>query len=256
MHPEQRAWLCARPDTCYAPPRVGETAGGLLRLRSSGAALRALVAAIVAWASPALADEPVARVSEELLTAGEAWEEPGFRIQLQVGTEDLKAAGALPAGSGLSLTAEPGFRLSRWWSISADLTYTIVGGGMQGLRWSGTFGPTFHPWSGLFLTAGAGYGGLMVNAYQDFFTSSCTGAGFAIGAKAGWLFPVGSLFATGPVVGTQTQWVRCSNISETGGGDPMPETEGGDWGPWELGPAAPKVWRHQTFHIGWSLAWR
>jgi len=213
-----------------------------------------MVAAAVVWACPALADEPVARVSEELQTAGEAWEEPGFRIQLQVGTEELQAAGALPAGSGLSLTAEPGFRLSRWWSISGDLTYTIVGGGMKGLRWSGTFGPTFHPWSGLFLTVGAGYAGLMVDAYQDFFASSCTGAGFALGAKAGWLFPVGSLFATGPVIGTQTQWVRCSNGTDVGGGgDPNPETDGGDQ---DLGPASPTVWRHRTFHIGWSLAWR
>lgn len=197
--------------------------------------------------SPALADEPADRVSEELLTAGESWEEPGFRIRLEVGTEDLVPAAGLPAGSGLSLSAEPGFRLSRWWSISVDLTYTIVGGEMEGLRWSGTADLTFHPWSGLFVSAGAGYGGLMVDSFIGFLSAPCTGTGPAVAAKAGWLFPVGSLFATGPVVGTQMQWVHCPTYEVSDR-----DVEGFE----ELFGPPPTTWRHRSLHLGWSLAWR
>jgi len=214
-----------------------------------GAALLATALAAIAWPAPALPEEPAERVSEELQTAGEAWEEPGFRIQLRIGTEDLAGAGATPSGSGLSLSAEPGFRLSRWWSIGADLTYTIVGGQVDGLRWSGIAGLGFHPAGGLFVSAGAGYGGLMVESFDGLGSASCTGTGPAVGAKAGWLFPVGTLFATGPLVGTQVQWVRCPRPDHF-------EFALDDVEAPSDAPAGPTTWRHTSLHFGWSLAWR
>jgi len=118
---------------------------------------------------------------------------------------------------------------------------------MEGLRWSGTADLTFHPWAGLFVSAGGGYGGLMVDSFLGFFSAPCTGTGPAVGAKAGWLFPVGSLFATGPVVGTQMQWVHCAKGDSQGF-----ETEFEE----PIGPLSTGTWRHRSVHIGWSLAWR
>lgn len=194
-------------------------------------------------------EEPIARVSEELLTAGEAWEEPGFRIQLRAGTENVEGSGGAPSGSGLSLSAEPGMRLNRWWSITANLTYTVVTGEMRGLRWSGTADLSLHPAGGLFLSAGAGYGGLMVNS----FGGSCTGMGLALGTKAGWLFPMGTLFSTGPVVGMQWQRVRCPKAIV----DDFDLAAPSDDGPAEGSAERPDVLlRHRTLYLGWSLAWR
>ncbi|AKU93307.1 hypothetical protein AKJ08_3694 [Vulgatibacter incomptus] len=198
-------------------------------------------------------EEPTDRVSDEILSPGEAWAEPGFRIQLIVGSETLSGLNGVPSGGGLSLTAEPGVRLDRWWSLSATLHYTVLSGEAEGLRWSGTADLGFHPWSGLFVAAGLGYGGMIVNR-------DCTGTGLAASAKAGWLFPLGSLFATGPVVQTDLQWTRCTSDESSDRTSraltpegPMPPPPGGRG---FVDVSAPSTWRHRSVYVAWSFAWR
>lgn len=228
-----------------------------IRLRRVALTIVSLVSLFFAPAALAEEDEPIERVSEAILTPGEAWEEPGFRIQLRLGSESVEASDRISGGSGLVISAEPGVRLSRWWSVSADLTYTVLSGELNGLRWSGTADLTFHPWAGLFLSAGAGYAGLMADAFvaHESFVS-CTGSGAAASLRAGWLFPVGDLFATGPMIESRWQWTQCGRGGDGGSGtmvDEQPE----EWPDRSLTvPEPPSVWRLRTLHFAWSLAWR
>lgn len=198
----------------------------------------------------ARAAEPIERTSEVLQTPSEAWAEPGFRVQLRVGSEQFTPLNLAPQASGISLTAEPGIRLSRFWSLSAALRYTILDGDMSGLRWTTTVDLGFHPWGGLFMAAGVGYAGILAQSFGLY--SDCMGSGVAVVGRLGWLFPVGELFATGPVIQTDLQWTRCGSDDEIAAVR-ADDFEDGDWMVMER-PAS--TWRHRSLHFAWSLAWR
>ncbi len=220
------------------------------RLWGRGSVALACLITLLAGANAA-ADSPIDRISEQLLSAGEAWQQPGFRIQLRVGTEDLIGLNTVPEGGGISLSAEPGVRLSRWFSLSATLHYTILSGELEGLRWSGTGDVSFHPAGGLFVAAGFGYAGIMADGSYDQGYVSCTGSGLATVGRLGWLIPLGDVFAMGPVVQADLQWTRCPDRSDSDVG--YMET---DFPPrWEP-PRPPTTWRHRSLHFAWSFAWR
>lgn len=191
---------------------------------------------------------PIERTSDPLLSASEAWEQAGFRFQLRFGREELTPSGDAPFGGGLSLVAAPSVRLSRFWSVGANLRYAVIGGEMSGLRWTTTADLGFHPFSGLSLAAGVGYGGLMVQ--PDFGRwASCTGAGPALLGQLSWLFPVGELFATGPMAQVDVQWTRCASADD----DYIPLAEP----PYFVERAPPsRSWRHRGLQYSWVLAWR
>lgn len=186
------------------------------------------ILALTLLAAPLAKAAPQDRISEIVPTALEAWEREGFRVQLRLGFESLEPEGLQRrlSSDGLdhfSLAVEPGVRLSRWWSLSTSLRYTVLADQL-GLRWTTSADATFHPFHGFHLAAGIGYGGMLGDL--------CTGSGVALLARAGWLIPMGEIFAMGPVLQTDWQNTDCE----------------GQWGN--------NVLRHRSMNFSWSLAWR
>lgn len=181
-----------------------------------------ILAAGDAWA------DPLDRVSEIVPTATEAWEEPGFRIQLRFGSESLEADAPYdrrfgPDDGHFSLAVEPGVRLNRWWSVATSFRYTILSE-RRGLRWTGSADLLFHPFHGLHVGVGAGYGGMMGGV--------CDGSGVAFLSRTGWLFPLGVVFATGPSLQVDWQSTSCE------------------------GERSPLPLHHRSTNLSWVLAWR
>jgi len=195
-----------------------------------GKAAGPLLAVLLALPAPGAA-EPVERESEYEMPAAEAWRQPGFRVQLRFGLDDLVGTDA-PDASGFSFAVEPGIRLSESFTISAALRYAVLDVGLQGVRYTTTADLTWHVWDGLFLAGGFGYAGLVADATFR----GCDGQGIAALARTGWLLATGEIFATGPVVQLDQQWTWCRSS--------------GGWDPGE------RLWRHRTLHFSWSLAWR
>jgi hypothetical protein len=189
----------------------------------------------------------------------DAWNNPGLRVALGYGYGSV--SGTYPALSfrSHSFALRPSVRLDSSWSAGLTLLY---GTGPNGVRWSMTAEPTFHPWRQLSLSVGVGYGGLSVS---DFFRggfypsdaqevsrelgaaeplSSCTGSALSSLARADYLFVVGPLFASGPFLQAHAQWTRCRESfgsTETDTGLPTTYTQ---W------------WRQTGLTFGWWFAWR
>lgn len=196
-------------------------------------------AALLGAPALALASEPVERESEWEQSALEAWEEPGFRLQLRTGFDSLTASGGeAPDAGGISIEVEPGVRLNRAFSLSVTLRYTVLSGGVDGLRWSTTADATWHPGLGFFLAAGLGYGGIL----GEGFLRDCDGSGVAVLGRTGWLIAAGEIFATGPVLQIDHQWTRCDSLFGI-------DEEDGSSG-------RRSTWKHRTLHLAWSFAWR
>lgn len=216
----------------------------------------ACLAAIAVAPLPAQGDtaDPQVRESEFELPAAEAWQQEGFRIQLRFGTESLSTLGVGPFGGGWAIGVEPGVRLSRFWSLSASLRYSVLNEDIEGLRWSTTADLTFHPWGGIFLATGLGYGGLIASGWESDDWNRCEGHAIVALGRVGWLFSLGELFSTGPVVQFDAQATKCGNRSDEGDFDdfdgpieePRPASRGrrSVW------------WSHRTLNLSWSVAWR
>lgn len=175
----------------------------------------------------------VDRISEWEPSATEAWGEQGFRIQLRFGLDSISSVdGRAPSSlstesSPFSFSAEPGIRLSRWFSVSASLRYSLS---TAGIRWTNTADLSLHLFHGLYVAGGLGYGGMM--------GAGCEGAGGLVTVgRAGWLFPLGQVFATGPAV----QWEWQSRLSC--GGRRRDGSPRYDFG-------------FRASSLAWTLAWR
>lgn len=171
---------------------------------------------------------PRDRVSEIVPTATEAWEEPGFRIQLRFGTESMVPTDPVFARFAtdrrhFSVAVEPGVRLNRWWSVAGAFRYTILTDGV-GLRWTGTADVNFHPFHGLQVGTGVGYGGMLGKL--------CEGSGVAFLTRTAWLLPMGTVFAMGPAIQMDWQTTSCE------------------------GERSPLEFQHRSVNFSWVLAWR
>lgn len=207
-------------------------------------------------AMPAVAtgsEEPVVRESEFELPAAEAWQQEGFRVQLRFGTESLTGLDSTsPAGGGWAIGVEPGVRLSRYWSLSASLRYSVLNEEVQGLRWSTTADLTFHPYGGLFLAVGAGYGGLLTTHWES---GGCQGHAIVGLGRLGWLFSVGEIFSTGPMLQVDAQATRCGNRDEEDGGFGDEDMPSGGFRSNESSRRS-LWWYQRTVNFSWSVAWR
>lgn len=202
-----------------------------------------LVACLCWLVAPASAGaESITRTSDQpSVGAQEAWRTLGLQIQVRSGYELLEHVGEIGGGvGGMSISLEPGIRLHRHVSLSATFRYTTMAGG---LRWTNSLDLTGHgPW-GLFLAIGGGYGGLLSIPLAPVETGvpgidwrpSCTGTGAMALVRAGWLIPVGEVFATGPVVQSDLQWTRCTDF---------------------LAPSEDPDVRHRSVQLSWSFGWR
>lgn len=197
----------------------------------AGALLLFLLAAFPAAGG---AEEPVERESEYEMEASEAWRQPGFRVELRLGRDNLSGVRHAPDAGGFAFSVSPGIRLSEHFTLSAGLRYTALYGDVWGLRYGATADLTWHAWKGGFLAAGFGHAGLVAESRDWSRFQSCDGYGVVALARTGWLFPLGEVFATGPVLQWDHQWIYCSDR-------PLAESP---------------IWQHHTLHFSWSLAWR
>lgn len=220
------------------------------------------------------------RTSEVEVPADVAWREPGLRVRLAAGSETLAArapaspgAAKTPAASGVAILVRPGIGLDEHWALEGTFRYTALTEGVEGLRWSGTLEGSYRvgrgSWlSGLILGAGAGYGGILGQlplGYESVSAGAeerplriqhCSQGGVAIVARAEWMFDVGELFATGPLVQVDQQWIVCTDrLSEF----VAPTDEFGQTR-WDLGRTVERDlverWRHEGLTLAWVLAWR
>jgi len=240
---------------------------------------RLLTAAVVAFAAlPARADEPLARSSEELLPAAQAWASPGFRLSLSFGYELLVSLNVAPGARSVAPALQIGWRISPDLSLAASLRYSAAHAGLGGLRASATIEPVWHVTDELELSAGAGYVASLLDnpvpatiplgVIEDAVRAGrdpdlpvfgeCDGHGINALLRAAWLWRVGPLFSTGPMVQLDAQWVSCSdddfvvrsydditNIDDPG----LMFTDG---------PTVTmhQAWSHFTVSAAWVFAWR
>ncbi len=228
-------------------------------------------------------EEETVRLSLPTEADRAAWQQAGLRIAL--GYSYGRMSGNLQGIDTAfhNLTLRPSVRLDEHWSLGASLTYAIARWDLSGLRWSISLEPTWHPWSGLGVTLGAGYAGLLVdrlwpeetdyparepsqelpdtpvggydtppkasrsrNVVGDERLSHCSGSGWNLLARIEVLFVAGPRFASGPFVQADHQWVQCEQQSSSSSTDA------------ETGKPVMvrEWWRHQGASLGWWLSWR
>jgi len=205
-------------------------------------------------------DDYVVRLSLPTESDFEAWASEGLRIRLGYAHGWLGSFGPSVPSTDNGALVMAQIRLDRWWSVAATAEYAIAGGDLTGLRWAATLEPTLHPWRGLSLALGIGYGGLIVSRTRfaarpggsevatrtladSEKVNNCQGGGLTTLARAEYLVVVGPIFSTGPFVQGQGQWTRCEEAAgvnaETG-----------------LQIARVQWWKHAGGSLGWWLAWR
>lgn len=162
------------------------------------------------------------RVSETLQTGTEAWAEQGFRLALRFGWESVGGLSELaPSGSGFVFAIQPSVRLSPRWSAGVLLQYSLVHYDGAGVRFVTGLTVGLHPWRGLQIELGAAYAGQLVDG--------CDGIGGSGQLRVGYLFAVGELFSTGPVLQGEIMGTKC----------------GGTQG-----------WAQRQLQASWAFAWR
>src|SRR6478752_1761716 len=119
-------------------------------------------------APAAEAADPAVRASEAPQDLEAGWREDGFRLRMALGPEYLKAVAPAPEGTALHFSLEPAVQIAPTWSVAAQLLYTVERPlldryGLNGLRWSVTAGPAWHPWPQVLLGALVGVAGTLSN---------------------------------------------------------------------------------------------
>jgi hypothetical protein len=208
--------------------------------------LGVLLAVVVA--GPAGADDTVHdRVSEASLDVDAAWEEPGFRLRMHAGAEVLRQITLAPEGTALHFGLEPALQLNGAWSASMQLLYTMerpLGKyGLDGLRWSVTVGPAWHPAAGLSLGLLLGVAGHLSNWRSPVggyvpVAGNCDALGPLAFLRLTYLLRVTDYLATGPLLDGGLSRVACSPLGE--------------------GPTQQQVppWTHYDLGLAWALVWR
>ncbi|MBI5507238.1 MAG: hypothetical protein HY903_00670 [Deltaproteobacteria bacterium] len=220
-------------------------------------------------------DDYVVRLAFPTEQDFETWRLPGFRIALGYGYGRLWGSVPETDLSTHHLMLRPSVRIDAHWSIASSCVYSIAGKDVTGLRWSVSLEPTFHPVAGVAVAVGVGYAGILGNrneyrpssfapasgsapgsgldsqaparsrsVLRDEVLNECSGAGWNALARAEVLFVVGPLFASGPFLQADQQWVECEESFgesdlETGHSIVVKE-----W------------WGHKGVSLGWWFSWR
>lgn len=178
----------------------------------------------------ARASDDVTRVSEITERLEDSWATPGFRLTLRLGYAHQMPFGAAPRMTGAMIAVEPGLRLNAQLSGTLFLQYTVVSAApLTGLHWVLGIGPTWHVGDHASLTAGLGYVGVDLTRGAD----ACLGTGVASWGRASYLVLVGDLFATGPVLQGDVQYVTCQSRAIAHG-----------------------RWWHRVAQVAWAFTWR
>ena len=218
-----------------------------------------------ALARPARADDdgPV-RVSLPTASDREAWQRPGFRLQLGVLYGHLFGIGGAPGGPLVGPLLRIGLRLDPDWSLLASFSYAVASGDLSGLRYGATLEPTWHLTPHLGVALGLGLAGIVegrtgradpeplpgtLDTSYTFPDASppiarCIGAGVVGLTRADWLWVLGPRTSTGLALELDGQWTGC--VDDTGRVEPD--------------TARPIVrrqfWPHLGVSLSWVIAWR
>lgn len=208
-------------------------------------------------------DGYVLRLSLPTQADFDAWKEPGIRVSLGWIQGYQWSFGPGPSMSPMGATLRPWLRISPEWSLGATFSWQATLGGFAGLKWGATLEPTWHPWRGLAVSLGLGYGGLMGNRFaidptaprkppdqtvshtiaDDELMFLCEAGGWLALARVEYQFVIGPLFSTGPFAQADVQRTGC--VDDVGDD---PETgkviELRQW------------WMNAGFNLGWWATWR
>lgn len=211
-------------------------------------------------------DRYVPRLSLPTQADIDAWREPGFRVTLGWIQGRQKGMGPAPDLAPLGAALRPWLRVSPHWSLGATFSWQAATGSFEGLKWGATLEPTWHPWRGLALSLGVGYGGLLgmrASAWDDSpgngpvepsqpvsrtvpddeVLDKCSSGGWLALARVEYQFVVGPLFSTGPFGQVDVQRTGCemAMADDVETGKPIV------WKQW---------WTHRGVNFGWWVTWR
>lgn len=198
----------------------------------------------------------------------DAWKEPGIRVSLGWIQGHQWSLGPGPSFSPMGAALRPWLRISPEWSLGATFSWQASLTEFSGLKWGATLEPTWHPWRGLGVSLGLGYGGLLgdrtwwldsPNAMgppgnqpdpsvshtiaDDEYMSTCQAGAWLALARVEYQFVVGPLFSTGPFAQIDAQRTGCEDASNT-------DAETGK-------PIVLKQWwTNAGFNLGWWATWR
>lgn len=249
---------------------------------SVGAALPMLARAADA---PPNAKKVITRESDPLRDKYEEWADSGFRLHLSIGYAHIGGGPSSPTMNTVDTSVSVGWRFTQSWGLMATFRYGALFEGFAGLRWATTIEPFYFITDGLVVSAGLGLGGLMggrnsnnelglpysIN-YSRYVSDpdkivlrdpdevvlggepnrvelppfpSCDGDAFVAVVRVAYLFTVGDLFSTGPVLQADGQWTVCQ---DHGFDRHVPIEER------HLTPK--QLWGHYAIGLGWSAVWR
>lgn len=198
--------------------------------------LAVLATPAAAWAQAEIVvneDELDFQESEELLSPSEAWQQPGFRVQLSVGYGGLIGVDGPPDGALLGVEVGVGVRLDPSWSLMAAIRYEGGFDPLGGFAFSTSFEPTWHLWEGLSVSIGAGIAGMIDTGphpdpnggdadsipasltYQEAeqLVGSCYGYGTTATARVAYWVPMGHNSAFGVALRAGGQWIGCEDAT-------------------------------------------
>jgi hypothetical protein len=222
----------------------------------------------------------VRRNSEELVTGEDAWSEPGFRLQVGLGYSAVVGVPSAAHLIGPDTLVLAGFRLVPWtgqgqrpwlyWGLNAAIRFQGLHDLFTGMRWAVTIEPTLHLGAHAAVGLGLGYAGLFGNKPQKTAAlattaapdpgridldqtgpmtrdplGACEGDGMIAVLRGSYLFIVGDLFATGPMLHLDTQLTHCvdPNAASSYAG--------------VASVAVPEAWWwHVGIGLSWVAAWR
>ncbi|MFC1610610.1 hypothetical protein ACFL6C_06610 [Myxococcota bacterium] len=233
---------------------------------------RSAVAAALVVLVPSinLAGESEARTSEELTDKHVAWAESGLRLHLSIGYQLNTATDPAPAATSVVPGLHVGWRLNERFSLFGAVQYSaMVGGELDGVRASVTVEPVWHATEGLSVALGLGYGAMLGSRQRYVQPTSygaleaaaqpgrnielqpfndCDGDGIVVLARATYLFRVGHLFSTGPMLHLDSQWTSCIDADYT-----VTDPAGASFPPKKV---FRQWWWHRTVGLAWVFAWR
>ena len=196
----------------------------------------------------------------------QAWQSPGFRMEIGYGRGGLWGAQAAPDADTYAALIRPGVRLEGPWSLYTSLAYAVALGGMSGVQYAVTVEPVFHLSDAVRLGVGVGFGGIIEGgaaargepdavqrdalvgnqtlSSSDRPLQSCSGSGPVGVARLEWWVVMGPLSSVG--LSFEGGWHRTGCEDDTGRVEP------------DTGDAIVRRqwWSHQSWRTSLLFGWR
>ncbi len=211
-------------------------------------------------------DEGTPKLSLATESDRAAWKEAGFRLALGINYGRFEGLGGAPSGHIIGGVFRAGLRLDADWALMSSFQYSRVkqGGGLSGLRFSGTIDPTWFITPELSVAIGVGFGGIVegrtgradpapfASGLSDSYTfpdashpiPSCSGVGVTALARVEYSYVLGPRAATEiafEMMGQETACIdRAANLNDDTA-QPIERRQ---------------YWPHIGGELTWSITWR